>query len=288
MTPEPPGAAPEQISPELLRAAQIPAELLHADDLKACCAELYANPALRWLLGDQLHPGGEDLTRSAFDLIGLDAGQSLLDVASGPGAATLLAVEEYGCDGVGLDAGADSISQATESARERGLATRARFVEGDATALPFAEGEFDAALCECSLCLFEDKRQALAEIHRVLRPGGSLALSDVVVDRDRAPRELLGPLGTIACVGAALSRPELDRVLADAGFEMIASEDHSAEAMAMAERIGDRLRGARILGFDRLLPVEGGVEEAMRLLELARRAIAEGSIGYLLIGARRA
>lgn len=277
MMPEPPFTAAQQISPELLQT----------EDVKACCAELYANPALRWLLGDQLHPGGERLTRRALELTELQAGQRLLDIASGPGAATLLAVEEYGCEGIGVDAGADSVAQATESARERGLEGRARFVEADADRLPFEAAEFDAALCECSLCLFEDKRGALAEIHRVLHRGGRLALSDVVVDRDRAPQELLGPLGTIACVGDALARPELERAVADAGFEVVVSEDHSAEAMAMAERIGDRLRGARVLGFERLLPVEGGVEEAMRLLELARGAIADGSIGYALLGARR-
>jgi SAM-dependent methyltransferase len=57
-----------------------------------------------------------------------------------------------------------------------------------------------------TLCTFADKPRAMAEIRRVLRPTGRLALSDVVVDRPGLPPELDGALATVACVGEALSR----------------------------------------------------------------------------------
>ncbi len=268
-------------------AGAISLEDLQQGDLGACCAELYRNPAVRWLLGDQLHPGGERLTARALDLLGLEPEQRLLDVASGAGTATLMAVSERGCEGVGVELGAATVAEATEVARELGLQGRARFVEADARRLPFGTAQFDAALCECSLCLFEDKPAALAEVHRVLRPGGRIALSDVVVVRERLPQELLGPLATLACVGEALSRRGLEQAMVEAGFEIEMVEDHSADATAMASQIRDRLRGARILGFEHLLPVEGGMTEALRLLDLARDAIADRAIGYLLLSARR-
>lgn len=56
-------------------------ELLRGGDVKRCCAAVYAHPAVRWLLGDELHPGGQTTTRRALELIGAGPGERLLDVA---------------------------------------------------------------------------------------------------------------------------------------------------------------------------------------------------------------
>ena len=258
---------------------------LAADQLKSCCAATYAEPAVRWLLGGELHPGGADATRRALELIMLGRDDRLLDVASGSGASALLAAREFGATVTGVEYGEDAVLGATVAARDQRLDKRVRFARGDAEDLALQDSSFDAVLCECSLCTFPDKERAVAEMARVLRPGGRVTISDVVVDADRVPEELLGPIATIACVGSALTRPGYEELLAEAGLEVFAVESRDADTARFAERIEERLRGARLLGLGDFAGSPFRVDEAIEIVRLARRSIDEGAIGYAIFAA---
>jgi SAM-dependent methyltransferase len=260
-------------------------ELLAAGDAKACCAALYEHPAVRWLLGDELHPGGAATTRRALELIGLGPGDRLLDVASGTGASALLAVRDLGCEVVGVDYGEGAVVLANEAADAEAPGRSVGFVRGDAENLPLPDASFDAVLCECSLSSFPDKPRALAEIRRVLRAGGRVALSDVVIDRARLPAALDGPLAAVACVGEAMSERGYERLLTEAGFRPTAVERRDADAATLAERVEDRLRGARLLGLDRAAGSPIATADAIEIVAAARRAIADGALGYAIIAA---
>jgi arsenite methyltransferase len=260
-------------------------ELLAEGDAKACCAALYEHPAVRWLLGDELHPGGEATTRRALELIGVEPDERLLDVASGTGASAILAAREFGSVVAGIDFGAEAVRDAQRTADAAGLCDRVGFVVGDAEGLPFGDGEFDAVLCECSLSSFQDKLRALAEIRRVLRPGGRFALSDVVVDRQRLPQELHGGLAAIACIGDALSSRGYKELLVEAGLRPITVESRDEDAAVLAERVEDRLRGARLLGLDRAPGSPIATADAIELAAAARRAISDGALGYAIFAA---
>ena len=240
---------------------------------------------MRWLLGGELHPGGTALTRRAYDLIGLDADDRLLDVGSGDGTSVLLAAREHGCRAVGVEYANGAVREANGRAAKLGLEQRVEFVSADAAELPFAGRAFDAAISECSLAVFADKPSAVDEMHRVLRPGGRLALSDVVAEVDRLPDALRGALGAVACLGEALPPGAHRELLEAAGFELVAEEDHTADAIRMADRITDRLRGVGVLGLDELVPLDGGGRAALELVDEARDAIADGRIGYTLVSA---
>jgi len=242
---------------------------------------------VRWLLGDELHPGGEATTRRALELIGLRPGERLLDVASGTGTSAMLAAREYGCLVAGVDYGEGAVADAQRAADAAGLCDRVGFIAGDAEALPFEDGQFDAVLCECSLCTFADKPRAISEIRRVLRPKGRLALSDVVVDRPRLAPKLDNALATVACIGEALSRDGYEHLLAGAGLRPTGIESRNEDAAALAGRIHDRLRGARVLGLDRMAGSPVAIEEAIELVRAARRAIAQGALGYAIFAAAR-
>jgi len=259
---------------------------LEAGDLKGCCATVYEQPVVRWLLGGELHPGGEDLTRRLLERAAVERSDRVLDIASGAGTTALLAARERGCEVVGLEYGAAAVAGARADASAAGLADAVSFIKGDAEALPFADGSFDVAICECALCTFADKRAAVAEMRRVLRPGGRLALSDVIADHSRLPEGLGGALATVACVGSALSEDGYRELLERAGFEVEAVEHATADVARMTERVRTRLRGARLLGFEGLVPVEGGLPEAISLAGRARTAVAEGALGYALFVAR--
>ena len=261
---------------------------LEAGDLKGCCATVYEHPAVRWLLGDELHPGGEDLTRRMLDLAAVGRADRVLDVASGAGTTALLAARERGCEVVGLEYGAAAVAGARADAEAAGSADAVSFVEGDAERLPFGDASFDVAICECALCTFTDKTTAVAEMRRVLRPGGRLAISDVVADHSRLPEGLRGAVATIACVGSALPEDGYRELLEGSGFELEAVEHAGQEVARMTERVRTRLRGARLLGFDGLIPIEGGLPEAIALAGEARSAVASGTLGYAVFIARLA
>jgi SAM-dependent methyltransferase len=260
---------------------------LVAEELKSCCASVYEEPAVRWLLGGDLHPGGEETTRRALELIKLRRGERLLDVASGSGTSALLAAREFDAQVIGIDYGERAVLGATASAALERLDHRPRFERGDAEDLPLPDASVDAVLCECSLCTFPDQERAVAEMYRVLGPGGRVAISDVVVDRDRLPAELHGPMATVACVGSALPRAGYEGLLVSEGFELLATEDRGQDAARLAGRIEDRLRGARLLGVDGLVDSPIGIDEAIRLVRLARRAIEDRALGYAIFAASR-
>jgi arsenite methyltransferase len=254
-----------------------------AADPKGCCARLYESDAVRWLLDGQLHPGGDRLTRRLAQLAGIEPGHRVLDVACGSGATALLLARELGCEVVGVDLGSRAIEQAVDAA---GPAERVRFVVGDAEELPFPDAAFDTALSECSLCTFPDKRRAIAEMARVVRPGGTIAIADVTADLSALPEQLRSAAARIACVADARSADDYVSLLRGAGCEPIAIETHDEQLRAMADRVEARLRVARMLapaGEQR-----DRAAEASALARMALDAIARGTLGYALIAARAA
>ncbi len=92
-------------------------------------------------------------------------------------------------------------------------------------------------------------------------------------------------MATIACVGSALSRSGYEELLAGAGLEVFAVESRDADTARFAERIEERLRGARLLGLGSFAGSPFDIEEAIDLVRLARRSIDEGAIGYAIFAA---
>jgi len=256
---------------------------LDDEGLKACCADAYANPAVRWLLGEELHPGGAATTRRTLELAGLRAGERLLDVAAGSGASAILAARELGVEALGVEYGGGAVEAARADAAAAGLGASVGFLQGDAEGLPVKDGSFDVVLCECSLCTFPDKARAVAEFRRALRPGGRLALSDVVAEAGTLPPQLSGAMATVACVGGALPLPSYEELLTAGGFSVARRELLGEDADLFSRGIEERLRGARLLG---IAPPEGaplGIEEAIEAVRMARRAIADGLLSYAII-----
>ena len=113
------------------------------------------------------------------DAADLRAGWDVLDVATGSGNAAIAAAR-LGCDVVGID----YVPALLERGRERATAERlaVELVEGDAEALPFADGSFDAVVSVVGSMFAPDHRRAAAEILRVCRPGGTIALASWAPD----------------------------------------------------------------------------------------------------------
>lgn len=166
-----------------------------------------------------------------IELTGIHTGESVLDLACGTGIVARHAARCAGSDGrvVGLDINPDMLEVARDAAAREGLAIEWEL--GQMESLPFGADEFDVALCQHGLQFVPDRQQALAQTHRVLRPGGRLALA-AWQGLDRHPlraafnEALVNHLGIPALAGAfSLSADELSDVLGSAGFRDIAIAD---------------------------------------------------------------
>ena len=162
----------------------------------------------------------------ADDLVAASApgpGERVLDVACGTGIVTRLAARRVG--GTGRVVGLDISPSMLAMARAAALRAAIEWQEGSATELPFPDGAFDLVLCQQGLQYFPDRPLALREMHRVLAPGGRLALSVFCSSPGHAAlHEALVPylgqaIATLALEPVALAdEGELRALLLGAGF----------------------------------------------------------------------
>jgi demethylmenaquinone methyltransferase/2-methoxy-6-polyprenyl-1,4-benzoquinol methylase len=114
--------------------------------------------------------------RAMVAAIDAGPGERVLDVATGTGLVARELVRRYGCSVVGLDQSPEMLAAArARLGRERALAARVRLVEGEAERLPFADGEFDHLTFTYLLRYVDDPGATLAELARVVAPGGRIA-----------------------------------------------------------------------------------------------------------------
>ncbi len=152
----------------------------------------------------------------------LRPGQDVVDLGSGGGIDGLLAARAVGPSGsvVGVDFLADMVDRATAAAAEVGL-SNVRFVEGLIEALPLPGESADVVISNGVVNLSPRKARVLAEAFRVLRPGGRLAIVDLVLEHDLPPEIQTHPAAWAGCLSGALSEIALYKAVRRAGFREV-------------------------------------------------------------------
>jgi len=152
-------------------------------------------------------------------------GQDVVDLGSGGGIDGLLAARAIGPSGsvVGIDFLADMVARATAAAAEVGL-SNVRFVEGLIEALPLPGESADVVISNGVVNLSPRKARVLAEAFRVLRPGGRLAIVDLVLEHDLPPEIQTHPAAWAGCLSGALSEIALYKAVRRAGFREVSIE----------------------------------------------------------------
>ena len=155
----------------------------------------------------------------------LRPGEIVLDLGSGGGIDVLLSARRVGPTGkaYGLDMTDEMLALAEENKRKSGL-TNVEFLKGEIENIPLLDNSVDVIISNCVINLSGDKDRVLKEAFRVLKPGGRLAISDVVV-RGKVPSEIRRSLELwVGCVAGALSDYDYVTKLAKAGFDDIDME----------------------------------------------------------------
>jgi SAM-dependent methyltransferase len=155
----------------------------------------------------------------------LNPGEIVLDLGSGGGIDVLLSARRVGLTGkaYGLDMTDDMLALARENQKKSGI-KNVEFLKGEIENIPLPDSSVDVIISNCVINLSADKDRVLREAFRVLKPGGRVAISDVVV-RGEVPDEIRkSMLLWIGCIAGALQETEYRAKLSAAGFEQITLE----------------------------------------------------------------
>jgi len=221
----------EQVRQKYGSAARAVAE---AGNLKACCepglrccdpitANLYSDSE-KGLIPEKAVQASLGCGNPTA-LIDLKPGEVVLDLGSGGGIDVLLSARRVGPTGnaYGLDMTDDMLALARENQRQAGV-ENVEFRKGEIENIPLADNSVDVVISNCVINLSANKDQVLRETFRVLKPGGRLAVSDVVV-RGSVPEAVRqSMLLWVGCIAGALEEQDYRAKLIDAGFAGVAFE----------------------------------------------------------------
>jgi len=183
-------------------------------------------------------------------------GETVVDLGSGGGFDCFLSAKEVGESGrvIGVDMTPDMITKARANAEKVG-AKNVEFRLGEIEHLPIADNSADIIMSNCVINLSPDKHGVYKEAYRVLKPGGRLAISDVLATA-KLPQKIQENLALIAaCVGGAATIEETEKMLRNAGFENITIRPNKKSRALISEwdadkseNIGDYVVSAYIEG----------------------------------------
>lgn len=247
-----------------LRAAGKDPEAPHPDDLAPV---------------DQFHIRGKEATLELARLAGLQAGAEILDVGGGLGGPARTLALRLGCRVTVLDVTEEYCRVGEELTRRTGLSEWVSFHHGDARAMPFADGRFDVVWTQHSSMNVDDKERLYRETRRVLRPGGRLALHEIMAGASGPPRFPV-PWAREPSL-SFLRPPEAVRgLLRDLGFRELAWLDVTAASLEWFRRrvaTADTAVGLPPLGLHLLLGEDAGAmfRNLVRNLAEARTVVIE-------------
>jgi arsenite methyltransferase len=182
----------------------------------------------------------------------LHQGETVLDLGSGGGIDVILSAKRIGPTGTayGLDMTDEMLALARQNASEAGV-RNVHFLKGLIEQIPLPADSIDVVISNCVINLSTDKPAVLAEISRVLRPGGRLGVSDIVAEDALTVRERAGRGSYVGCIAGALSKSEYEAGLEAAGFEQI--------TVTFTHEVADGMHGAIVKAVKTTRPDDEGL-----------------------------
>mgnify|MGYP000277029031 CR=1 FL=1 len=172
----------------------------------------------------------------------LHDGETVLDLGAGAGADVLISAKRVGSTGkaIGLDMTDEMLDLARNNAAEAGV-TNVEFIKGYIEDIPLPAASVDVVISNCVINLSGDKSKVLAEVARVLRPGGRFAVSDVIADPDMDDATRADMAQWTGCIAGALTRDEFESALIAAGLtDVVITETHQVHEYASSAIIRAR------------------------------------------------
>lgn len=198
----------------------------------------------------------------------------------------MLLARQFGCRVVGVDLAPSSVSRARAAVCQERLEELVDFGLGDAETLPFSDASFDVAFSECAISTFPDKRAAAREMAKVLKRGGRLGFTDIVLTRGEIPEELQGWFFQAACIAGACSVERYQQIFATAGFSGWRAEAHPEGLFQLLRQVRLRLLALEAAGGLQKVDLSGlDLTAAKRVLDQANDWVQSGAISYFAFSA---
>jgi len=155
-------------------------------------------------------------------LASLKPGETVLDLGSGAGIDCFLAARKVGPQGrvIGVDMTEEMLRLARENVKKSGL-TNVEFLQGEIENLPLEDATVDAVISNCVINLATDKERVFREVYRVLKPGGRMMVSDIVLDGELPEKIRDSVAAYTGCIGGAMKRADYLAAMAKAGFTQV-------------------------------------------------------------------
>jgi len=211
---------------------------------QSCCCGSSATSDISTMIGyapDELMeiPAGADLglgCGNPIALASLKKGETVLDLGSGAGIDCFLAARKVGKSGkvIGVDMTHEMLDKARKNA-EKGKYSNVEFRLGEIENLPVADNQIDVIISNCVINLAPDKKRVFDEALRVLKPGGRLMVSDIVLLKKLPESVMRSVTAYTACVSGALMKDDYIRKIKAAGFEHVQIIDESRYPLDLIE-----------------------------------------------------
>jgi arsenite methyltransferase len=184
-------------------------------------------------------PEGADLGLGCGNpvaLASLKKGETVLDLGSGAGIDCFLAARKVGPKGkvIGVDMTHEMLEKARKNA-EKGGYKNVEFRLGEIEHLPVADGSVDAAISNCVINLSPEKEQVFREVFRVLRPGGRMMVSDIVLLKKLPPKVASSIAAYVGCIAGAETKENYLGAIRNAGFRDVKVEGESSYPLDIAD-----------------------------------------------------
>lgn len=238
------------------------------------------------LLGGSYRPGGIRVVRRLVELMDLEPGMRVLEVASGSGATSLRIAEEFGLRVHGIENSAADVRLAMGAAVSARIGGQVTYAVGESRRLPCPDRVFDAAFCDCA---FPGDVTAMSELWRVLDRDGRLGISGFVADADAAAAspELATLARWIPPVTAAMPLVAYRRRLSDGGFTVTHEEMDEEPVTRLVDQLEARIELVRRTAHAQASRLGVDVDRAHDVIAAARTAAADGMLNFVLIVAER-
>lgn len=169
-------------------------------------------------------------------LASLRKGDVVLDLGSGAGFDCFLAARKVGSQGrvIGVDMTPEMVEKARDNA-EKGKYSNVEFRLGEIEHLPVADHAVDVVISNCVINLSPDKRRVFQEAYRVLKPGGRLLVSDIVLLQELPQHIRSSAAAYVGCISGAMLKNDYLRVLQEAGFQQVTVVDETTFPVEVTE-----------------------------------------------------
>lgn len=205
--------------------------------IEVCCGKANSPEEISKTIGyteEQLQsvPEGANLGLGCGNptaIASLQPGEVVLDLGSGAGFDCFLAANKVGPTGkvIGVDMTPEMLSKARENAKKAGYTT-VEFRRGEIEKLPVKDASVDVVISNCVINLSPDKKKVFEETFRVLKSGGRLAVSDIVLLKDLPEKIKDSVEAYVGCISGAILKDQYLQLLKDAGFIDVTVTDESS------------------------------------------------------------